>query len=1264
MKQKLHQFSLKYALFLVVCFMGLNTWGQVSITALPYTKSDNFDAYNPSSATNATNTLPAGWSLSGPASYNGRSTGTANGGGFYAYGVTTPSVNFSLGALPSSTNTYTYTVSFVNNSGSAITSLKLSWDYQQWRYGGANTSGWDLTGTGALATNTTLNGKDFSGVATGTNGNVATTPVAEFTLTGLNIAPGASFGMSWVSTNLSGTDNGVSIDNFNMTATGLPPVAPVVTGATFNGTVATAFSQTISATGNPTSYTLLTGTLPAGLSLNTTTGAITGTPTAVSSASVTVKATNTVGDSDPATINFNIGKGSQTITFANINKQYGDADFALTGTSSSGLAVSYSSSNPAVATISGTTVTIIGAGTTNITASQAGDANYNAATDVVRTLTVSKKNANITGVTANNKVADGTTAATLSGTPTLTGILAADVANVTLGGTPVATFASSAIGNGIAVTVTGYTISGSAAANYNVVQPTGLTANITAIAEPVATAATAVNANDFTAHWSAVPQADAYLLDVSEYASFSTSATANILEKFESGLSTSGYGFGTVTLTSGVWSINAVLRAAVSSAYDGYGAQLRASDGKMTSPSFSKVTSVTFFAKRGSSASTLKVSKIVGGVTTLLESFPLDNLGFDEYTVAVNETASDVKIVFENGSGVGYIDEVTINYTTTVPSFVTGYDGKNVGNVTSYVVTGLNPNTTYHYRVRAKNTSTTSANSNVIDVTTALTTVTWNGTAWSNVSGPTATIEAVIAGAYNTNTNGVFTAKKLTLNSGSFRLASGTNITVVNDVVNNMTAADFVIENNANLIQTNAVANTGAVTVHRNSAPIVRLDHTLWSAPVEGQNLFGFSPNTLTNRFYTYQTTTNTYVNTGLTASSTFVPGKGFAVRAPNNYQTSPAAAWEGTFVGKPNNGNVTFTLENTGTGYNLVGNPYPSVIDGTAFLGGNATIDGTLYFYAHTLTMNAQGQFPAGTNYATWTPGSGGVAATLGTSGVPANVPNGKIQVGQGFIVKSIPAGGNVSFVNTMRSTDNNDQFFRGVAGATTATPEEIERHRIWLNLTNDSGTAFNQILVAYAQGATEGVDRGYDGLAFGNTGSSLSSKIEAADYTIQGRALPFNDNDVVTLGFKAATAGNYTITLSSFDGLFAGNQDVYIKDNANNGALHNLKNGGYTFASAEGTFDNRFEVVYKSTLGTIDATLDANAVVVYKQNTSLHIETKNTSIKEVTIFDINGRMVYQKAKVNNNTLVISDLSVAQQVLLVQLTAEDNKTTTVKVIY
>ncbi|NBS55430.1 hypothetical protein EBT23_07760, partial [bacterium] len=64
--------------------------------------------------------------------------------------------------------------------------------------------------------------------------------------------------------------------------------------------------------------------------------------------------------------------------------------FALTATTTAtGLTVSYTSSNPAVATVSGSTVTIVGPGSTTITASQAGDSNYNAATSVQQSLTVS-----------------------------------------------------------------------------------------------------------------------------------------------------------------------------------------------------------------------------------------------------------------------------------------------------------------------------------------------------------------------------------------------------------------------------------------------------------------------------------------------------------------------------------------------------------------------------------------------------------------------------------------------------------------------------------------------------------------------------------------------------------------------------------------------------------------------------------------------------------------------------------------------------------
>jgi hypothetical protein len=96
-----------------------------------------------------------------------------------------------------------------------------------------------------------------------------------------------------------------------------------------------------------------------------------------------------------------VNKADQSISFAALaNKTYGDAAFDLNAAATSGLMVSYTSSNQNVATISGSTVTIVGAGSTTITASQSGNAYYNAATSVSRTLTVAK--APLT-VTADNK---------------------------------------------------------------------------------------------------------------------------------------------------------------------------------------------------------------------------------------------------------------------------------------------------------------------------------------------------------------------------------------------------------------------------------------------------------------------------------------------------------------------------------------------------------------------------------------------------------------------------------------------------------------------------------------------------------------------------------------------------------------------------------------------------------------------------------------------------------------------------------------------
>ena len=82
----------------------------------------------------------------------------------------------------------------------------------------------------------------------------------------------------------------------------------------------------------------------------------------------------------------------------------------------------------------------------------------------------------INGITANNKVYDGTNTSTLSGTATLVGVASGD--NVTLSGSPSASFSQSNVGSGLTVTVTGYILNGTSAGNYSLTQPTGLIADI------------------------------------------------------------------------------------------------------------------------------------------------------------------------------------------------------------------------------------------------------------------------------------------------------------------------------------------------------------------------------------------------------------------------------------------------------------------------------------------------------------------------------------------------------------------------------------------------------------------------------------------------------------------------------------------------------------------------------------------------------------------------------------------------------------------
>ncbi|MFZ4106443.1 beta strand repeat-containing protein, partial [Flavobacterium sp.] len=214
--------------------------------------------------------------------------------------------------------------------------------------------------------------------------------------------------------------------------------------------------------------------LPTGLSVDTVTGEISGTPTATPGIyTVTISATN-VGGTTNAYLIYSITPKELTVSGATASSKVYNATTAATilGYSLNGI---YGSD---VVTASGTGLFSdknVGTGvsvTATMTLSGADASKYILIQPTGLTADITPLTLTLSGVSAQNKVVDGTNVAIINAT--LVGVISGDL--VTFNGT--GTFESSNVGQGIAVTSTA-TLSGADAGNYTFVQPTGLIANIT-----------------------------------------------------------------------------------------------------------------------------------------------------------------------------------------------------------------------------------------------------------------------------------------------------------------------------------------------------------------------------------------------------------------------------------------------------------------------------------------------------------------------------------------------------------------------------------------------------------------------------------------------------------------------------------------------------------------------------------------------------------------------------------------------------------------
>jgi hypothetical protein len=247
------------------------------------------------------------------------------------------------------------------------------------------------------------------------------------------------------------------------------------------------------------------------------------------------------------------------------------------------------------------------------------------------------------------------------------------------------------------------------------------------------------------------------------------------------------------------------------------------------------------------------------------------------------------------------------------------------------------------------------------------------------------------------------------------------------------------------------------------------------------------------------------------------------------------------------------------------------------------------------------------------------------------------------------------------MRVIDHNNQFWRTTLPQAVQTSPAIEKHRFWVHIANATG-AYDEMLVGYVSGATNGFDNLYDGKTFpaGNV-VGIYSVLGDNNLSIQGRALPFNQTDVIPLGYNTTVAGTFTIGLEAFDGLFDG-QDIYLVDKTDN-SYHNLKDGDFTFTAATGSVDTRFELRFTNgTLGIGQHDPAATGVRIILSGKRVSVDAGAENIQSVTVYDLTGKLVYMKKNIGDTTFDSADLNLATQVLIVKATLQNGATVAQKV--
>ena len=264
---------------------------------------------------------------------------------------------------------------------------------------------------------------------------------------------------------------------------------------------------------------------------------------------------------------------------------------------------------------------------------------------------------------------------------------------------------------------------------------------------------------------------------------------------------------------------------------------------------------------------------------------------------------------------------------------------------------------------------------------------------------------------------------------------------------------------------------------------------------------------------------------------------------------------------------------------------------------------------------------------------------------------------------------------------TANNSEFNKNSNSVSTVNPDN------WDAILNVAGvdytqfsklqipqikihTIFNnqftkEITMAFNPNTTDGFDTAMDAVSYETSYTNdayFSMSDNSNAYIIT--TLPFDINKRIPFTLKAGIQSSFKVFVGDSIN-FTGSDNVYLYEGLT-GIYYDIKNSYFETTLPTGIYTNRFEITFKNDALSIPGNATSTVMVVQNNaNQLLTVLNPNLiDINTVTLFDITGKLLFNKEKVGaNNSYQFSTASFSDGVYLVKIQSSDGQTKTQKII-